>query len=938
MAGMIYSLLLPLNTKVAASTFEPAAIPVTDSQPKTRKDLNRKPVIFEENRGQAGKGDGYILRQANYSLLLGAGEAVFSLRSKAGEADSVKTDILKMKFTGANKKALPAGEDKAITTSNFYLNNNKEIENVPNFNKVRYTGIYKGIDALFYNNGGMLEYDFIVQPGTDPSAIGFKFEGAKDVQIEADGSLAVKTANSGISHAKPFTYQEIKGEKREVASRYVIENGRVGFEIGEYDRSLPLIIDPLLTYLSYLAGRNEDEVDSVDVDAAGNVYLVGATFSDDFPNTPNEETRYFYATKLSPDGNTVIYNAFFFGFRTAPVDIDVDPAGNAYIAGTTLTGFPTTPSVVQQFFPRRPGGYRTGFANIGFMAKLNSTGEREFATLLGGFGVDAIRGIAVHPNGRIYLAGHSTSRDFPVKNYYQNNNVGNENMDAFITVLNANATGFIYSSMLGGGNDDRAHDIGIDSAGNAYITGFTDSNNFPVKNSFQDENGGGRDVFVAKFNPNLTGENSLLYSTFFGGVGTDTANAIAVNPSGRSYITGATGSPAGDFPLLKAFDSSNQTNEAFISVFNPNGSLNTSTFLGGNAADEGLGISLDRVETVYVSGRTRSNDFLRDNAIQDALRGPEDAFITKMKLTGTGFNVLLSTYFGGNQTDSCRNIAPRGAQMWVTCFTNSVDLPVSANAIDTTPGGDGEDGFFFSLVDKNEDTIGVFNPGLLQFQLKNSLTGGTPDITVNRGAAGDVAIKGDFNGDGIDTVSTFNNGTWTVRNFNILAGYPAPPTVVTFGQAGDIPVTGDWNGDDIDTIGFFRPSEGRFFLSNSLVNPQEDITVIFGIAGDLPVAGDWNGDGIDSVGVFRPSSAEFFLTDDNAIRANVDIGGVFGTAEDLPIAGDFDGDGRDSFGVWRPSITTFFLTNNNVDIAATALFGVAGNTPVVGDWDGEPIP
>ena len=341
-----------------------------------------------------------------------------------------------------------------------------------------------------------------------------------------------------------------------------------------------------------------------------------------------------------------------------------------------------------------------------------------------------------------------------------------------------------------------------------------------------------------------------------------------------------------------------------------------------------------------MTGRTTSTDFLRNNPVQNARRGPQDGFVTKLKFSPTGFTPLLSTYFGGNLSDSCRSTVPRGqVETWTACQTESIDIPVTANALDATPGGDGKDGLIFRMIDRNADTIGVFNPALLQFQLKNSLAGGSPDITVNRGAAGDVAVKGDFNGDGIDTVSNFNNGTWTIRNFNVSTGYSTSPIVITFGQAGDIPVTGDWNGDTIDTLGVFRPSVGKFFLTNSLIAaPPIDITINFGVAGDLPVAGDWNADEFDSVGVFRPSVGQFFLTDDNVLKATVDIGVTFGVAEDLPVAGDFNGDGRDSIGVWRPSVTSFFLTNDNLNIAASAVFGGGGDTPVVGDWDGEPTP
>ena len=361
----------------------------------------------------------------------------------------------------------------------------------------------------------------------------------------------------------------------------------VGFETGVYDRSRPLVIDPILSYVSYLSGTNSDRADTVDVDAAGNLYLIGSTFSPDFPSTPNEALEYIYITKFSPDGTTVLYNTFFDSFTLSPSDIDVDAGGNAYIAGASLNGFETTPGAFQEVFPDRGRGYKTCIGTIGFVAKLNTAGTIEFSTLLGGNCSDAINGIAVHPNGRIYVAGGSSSSDFPVKNFYQNNPVFVNDANAFVTVFNAAASGLIYSTMLKGGDKDSGQDVGFDSAGNAYISGKTDSDNFPVKAAFQEEFGGGQDAFIAKINPNAAGEASLIYSTYFGGGGTENSNAITVTASGKVFITGVTGSQ--NFPLLKALDNTNVINEAYVSVFNPSGTLNASTFLGGNGQEEGLG-------------------------------------------------------------------------------------------------------------------------------------------------------------------------------------------------------------------------------------------------------------------------------------------------------------------------------------------------------------
>jgi hypothetical protein len=203
-------------------------------------------------------------------------------------------------------------------------------------------------------------------------------------------------------------------------------------------------------------------------------------------------------------------------------------------------------------------------------------------------------------------------------------------------------------------------------------------------------------------------------------------------------------------------------------------------------------------------------------------------------------------------------------------------------------------------------------------------------------------VAGDFNGDGRDTVSTFNNGIWKISNANVIvSGYPVAPFTANFGQAGDLPVVGDWNNDGLDTLGVYRPSAGLFLLSNAPITSNNlslavDLTQRFGIAEDLPVAGDWDANGEDSVGVFRPSLGQFFLTNDNVAAPGIDISAFFGTNGDLPVAGDFDGNGIDTIGVWRTSTLEFFLSNDNATIANQFIFGASGDRPVIGDWDGKP--
>lgn len=217
------------------------------------------------------------------------------------------------------------------------------------------------------------------------------------------------------------------------------------------------------------------------------------------------------------------------------------------------------------------------------------------------------------------------------------------------------------------------------------------------------------------------------------------------------------------------------------------------------------------------------------------------------------------------------------------------------------------------------------------------------NATFTGGLAGASGVSGDWNGDGIDTIGSFTNGVWKIRNSNfpiINPPFGGGILTINFGSTGDLPIVGDWNNDGIDSPGVYRPSTGQFFLTNSnLANPPVEITVIFGIGEDLPVAGDWNADGFDSVGVFRPSAGQFFLTDDNVLTPNIDQTLFFGIAGDLPTAGDWNGNGVDTIGVWRPATTEFFLTNDNINISNVFLFGqINTDQPIAGDWDGRPLP
>ena len=395
-------------------------------------------------------------------------------------------------------------------------------------------------------------------------------------------------------------------------------------------------------------------------------------------------------------------------------------------------------------------------------------------------------------------------------------------------------------------------------------------------------------------------------------------------------------------PLVNAFDTTNQINEAFVTMVNTSGTaLVGSSFLGGADQEEGFNIAVDKAGSIYVTGRTLSNDFPVALPFQPTRRGVRDAFVSKVRF---GRGVISSSFIGGNGNDFGKGIAVKGNLIYVAGETQSNNLLTTNGVIKPTSNASATnpDGFVAKILDTRLESVGIFRPNTT-FSLTQSITNViAQNATFTSPIAGQRGVSGDFDGDGLDSIGSFTNGTWKLRNSNFpIINLPAPLGffTVNFGQAGDLPVVGDWNGDGIDTLAVFRPSVGQFFATNSLVaNPPVDFTVTFGQNGDLPVAGDWNGDGIDTVGVYRPSLGNFFLTNTNDFNASVDVTAIFGVAEDLPFAGDFNGDGIDTISVFRPSVNTFFITNDNAGLATAFPFGQPTDQPIAGDWDGKPLP
>jgi hypothetical protein len=721
-----------LSQSNPAAVVNPSAASDPKAQARILDSYGKLPLTFEANHGQTDSRVKFLSRAGGYTLFLTGDEAVIALRGKAKAAapkgasgfktipvslkrypdtnPSVKPasekmtgGVLRMKLRGANPAAEVTGVDELAGTSNYFIGNDpaKWRTGVPTYAKVKYAGIYSGIDLVYYGNQRQLEYDFIVAPGADPRRIAFDVRGAKRILRDARGDLVLKIGQGEIRWHRPVVYQQKDGARQLVAAKYAItDTGRVGFEVAKYDASRSLYIDPLI-YSTYLGGSGYDYGFGVALDSAGNAYVTGWTASTDFPtmnpSQPGNGGQYdAFVSKINPAGSALVYSTYLGGSSSdGGQGIAVDAEGNAYITGgTTSTDFPTM-NPFQAFLDG---------SDDAFVTKLNSTGSALiYSTYLGGSGAGSGSGIAVDVSGDAYVTGFTSSTDFPVTpGAFQTKCGGTCLGNAFVTKVSPKGSALIYSTYLGGSGVDDGNGGGIvvDSAGNAYVTGGTGSNDFPVTpGAFQTTCGGNNcaypdfDAFVTKLNPS---GSALVYSTHLGGSGDDYGWGIGVDGVGNAYVTGRTSSS--DFPTKNPFQSAlGGGYDAFVSKLNSSGSaLIYSTYLGGSGDEDefGAAIAVDGGSNAYVVGSSSSTDFpVTPRALQTHWGGHGDAFVTKFNSSGSA--LFYSTYLGGpgggrGKTSSAFGIAVDSAgDLYVTGNTNSPNFP-TINPLQSAYGGNGD--------------------------------------------------------------------------------------------------------------------------------------------------------------------------------------------------------------------------------------------------------
>ena len=662
------------------------------------------PLSFEANQGQTDSSVQFLIRGRGHQLFLTPSEAVLALRTGETKAERREGDaihrtpfnspstpapsVVRMTFNGANPQTEVVGLDQLPGIVNYFIGDDpsKWRTNIPTYQKVAYTNIYPGIDLVYYGNQGQLEYDLIVAPGADPSLIRLAFNGAEMLEVDpATGDLVLtlskpsanselSTENSALAAAttlrlhKPVVYQrDEQGEKHLLAGTYVLlasqassprsaskaldatETSHVAFQVASYNASQPLIIDPVLSWATYLGGSSGDGGIGIAVDQAGQAYVTGGT------NTPG-------------------------------------------------SGFPgTAGSLIQST--------NAGGEGDVFVTKLNAAGTALlYSTYLGGNDGGGGRGIAVDQAGNAYVTGLTGGPGFPgtAGSLIQSTNAGSS--DAFVTKLNAAGTALLYSTYLGGSGQDNGQGIAVDEAGNAYVTGFTNTlgSGFPgtAGSLIQSTNGGGAfDAFVTKLNATGT---ALVYSTYLGGYGGDAGTAIAVDATGQAYATGGTTTPGSGFPgtagsLIQSTLSG--PSDAFVTKLNAAGTaLLYSTYLGGSRGDAGRGIAVDHADQAYVTGITSTpgSGFpgTAGSPIQSTFAGGfGDAFVTKLNAAGTV--LLYSTYLGGSNLEIGNGIAvDQTGQAYVTGLTDTpgFGFPGTAGSLIQSTLGGGADVFVAKIT------------------------------------------------------------------------------------------------------------------------------------------------------------------------------------------------------------------------------------------------
>ena len=703
------------NTRSNAAiptTARPAALPTPVADRRLAKAYGALPVSFEVNRGQTDASVQFLARGVGYTLFLTPHEAVLSVHRRDAKASMQgiprglpaarmprerpnpmpSSATVRLSLLGSNPRAEVTGVDPLPGKSNYFLGSDpaKWHTEVSTFSKVRYHNIYPGVDLVYYGNQeGKLEHDFVIAPGANPNGIALvlKSSGNGTVQDE-NGNLRLHTSAGDLTLLKPTVYQNVGGKRKVIPANYeLFAENKIRFHLGSYDKSAPLVIDPVLTHSGVFGGTSDDFVAAIAADDAGDAYVTGTTYSTDFPLANPEQSRWtspdparstaMFVTKLNPAGTALVYSTYLGGPFSGGTGIAIDGSGRAYVAGYSSSGFP-----IKNAFQSVYGG---GASDATFTILSAGGNSLVYSTYLGGPKDDFAEALTRDASGNIYITGIGGSGFPTLHSIKPAGSLG-------VFVAKFAATGTLQYSSIFANVQGLVTAIAADGSGSAYITGYTNAAGIPVTTgAYRTTCSFTTCGWAAKLNPSGA---SIAYSTY---LGTSQAGGygIAVDSSNSAYIAGATGDgfTTSSTAFKRTFGGGNV--DGFVAKLNPTGSsLTWSTYLGGDGEDVIYGLALDQFRTVYVSGWTCSSNFPLKAAVQSYSRTtdrPCQLFVTT--LDGSLNSIPYYSTYVGTATFSNQGsyiAVDKRSNVYLTGYDSGNVKPAGhglATGVSTNPGG-----------------------------------------------------------------------------------------------------------------------------------------------------------------------------------------------------------------------------------------------------------
>ncbi len=913
-----------LSTKVQQAIIDSKFAPFLEypkQETSEEPNFGHLPVAFVPNRGQVQ--DSSVSFQVTHltgSTFFKPGEfelivpnqsepEIASFDNTKATKQKKEPSRLLVQYKNYNNKALVRGINPLPGKANYFYGNDSSqwFTDVETYQGILYEDLYPNIDLVIGGGAGYIKSSLIIAPGADPSLINWKYRGAQDIIIDQQGNLQITAKSKGdpqyFFETAPIAWQTVHGENLSVQVAYQIENNQhISFIFPEgYDTTKELIIDPTLKWGAstknipvtteatlewgtYIGNNGTDQGFGIDHDSAGNVLVTGYSYCWYYPlvdpiqeQTGEEE---IIISKLDPTGSYLLYSTCLGGTGTDKANsIALDQQDNIILVGETdSSDFPIVSGI---------SAYAGGNKDA-FVVKINSTGNAvTYSSYMGGSNEERAASVAVDLNGFIYLVGETGSSNFPTTTNAYDRVFGGGTCDGikckdiFVAKFDSSLSdlnSILYSTYIGGANRvDKGYDLALDPNNNVYITGYTFTlSGFPLVNAVQGSNNGGSDAFIIKMDLNQSGNNSILFSTYFGGSSNDRGYGIAVDGSGNAYLTGYTESS--NFPTMNPYQAeqgggcSSECSDAYIAKLNTTTSqIVYSSYLGGAGIDEANDVVVDSNGRAYIAGFTKSSNFpvvnpLFSRSIDGCSSAPcADAFITVFDQTGA--SLVFSTYLGGKGEDVAKGLVLEpGGNLFVTGYSFSDDFPVSSGAYNTTnPENNLKSDVF---VAKINSIIPTPTPTVTSSFTDTPV----PPTPTNTATTTETPIQPTLTF--TITPTATNTPTPTPTQEPLLA-WTAESNIEFANFGWSVSTAGDINGDSYDDVVIGAPhysngqtNEGAIYLyygsedglgTTPVIIESNEPESLFGWS--VSTAGDVNGDGFDdliigAIGCTSPEQCE----------------------------------------------------------------------------------